>query len=253
MNNCTKSRFRGVGYDKNCPLRPWTTTICHGGTQKIVGWYADEISAALAYNEHAIRLGKKLNQLGPPLPSAQVTISALGAVVVPVGSRFALVDYDDLAEVSKYRWSLTTHGYAARLKRNKGSRACIFMHQQVFKTTCPHIDHINQNKLDNRKCNLRGANKQQNGANRGKSRRRRFSSVFKGVSRTKGDSKWEAYICVDFKKINLGRFDSESEAALAYNEAAKKHFGEFAYLNEITPPITNAARLQQTVTAYEVP
>jgi hypothetical protein len=59
------------------------------------------------------------------------------------------------------------------------------------------------------------------------------TSGFKGVTWDKSRSKWKAHIHIERKIKNLGRFDSPEEAAIAYNEAALKYFGEFAFLNTI--------------------
>lgn len=60
-----------------------------------------------------------------------------------------------------------------------------------------------------------------------------FSSRFKGVSFYKRDGTWEAYLKLNYKRRRMGYFKTEIEAAIAYNEEAKKVFGEFAVLNEI--------------------
>ena len=59
------------------------------------------------------------------------------------------------------------------------------------------------------------------------------SSSYRGVSFSKADGQWRAGIQVDGRSINLGHFASEDEAALAYNKAAEKHFGEMAYQNQV--------------------
>lgn len=59
------------------------------------------------------------------------------------------------------------------------------------------------------------------------------SSTYRGVSYSKTDNKWRAGIEVDGRSINLGHFESEDEAALAYNKAAKKYFGEMGYQNQV--------------------
>lgn len=93
------------------------------------------------------------------------------------------------------------------------------------------IDHIDGNKLNNHISNLRAANQSENIAN---SRSRKNStSKYKGVSKTRSGSNWIARIAKDGKQIWLGSFLNEKEAAKAYNEAAIKYFGEFAYLNKI--------------------
>jgi hypothetical protein len=59
------------------------------------------------------------------------------------------------------------------------------------------------------------------------------TSEFRGVSKSKAGKKWRAAIEVDGRSINLGDYDTQAEAALAYNKAAKKHFGEMAYQNQV--------------------
>lgn len=90
------------------------------------------------------------------------------------------------------------------------------------------VDHVNgvQDTL-----NLRLATPSQNQGNRKKSRSK--YSEFKGVTWDQSRNKWKAHIMVNKKTINIGRFDSEIEAAIAYNSAAVKHFGEFAHLNKV--------------------
>lgn len=91
------------------------------------------------------------------------------------------------------------------------------------------IDHINGNKLDNRKCNLRVVTTHQNNMNRSKGVK--GSSQYKGVSYIASRKRWMAGIQVNNKSINLGFYKSEVNAAQAYNFAAEKYFGEFAKYN----------------------
>ena len=96
------------------------------------------------------------------------------------------------------------------------------------------VDHINRDKLDNRRENLRLCNMTESNRNRGPIHFKHSSSItskYKGVHWSK--NKWRATIEVNGKKIYLGFFDNEQDAAIAYNEAAKKYFGDYAYLNEI--------------------
>jgi hypothetical protein len=83
--------------------------------------------------------------------------------------------------------------------------------------------------LDYRKCNLKTCNKPP--INQPKSIRSK--SIYKGVSWDSHHKKWRVAITVNKKMVSIGRFLSEHDAALAYNKAAIKHFGEFAKLNEI--------------------
>jgi len=92
------------------------------------------------------------------------------------------------------------------------------------------IDHINHNGLDNRKANLRPATRTQNIWHR-KKFKRPSRSQYKGIDWSKTQKKWRARIRVNGKRIYLGSFDNELEAAKAYDEAAKRYHGEFASLN----------------------
>ena len=106
------------------------------------------------------------------------------------------------------------------------------MHREILK--CPKglfIDHINRNGLDNRKNNLRVCSKSQNMMNTLIPKNN--TSGYKGVSWSKRDKKWMAYIKIKNKFNNLGYFNIKEQAALAYNDAAKKYHGEFARLNKI--------------------
>lgn len=94
------------------------------------------------------------------------------------------------------------------------------------------IDHPTNVRTSN--LDLRICNSQNNTRNRQKSKNgNKLSSDFKGVSWESYTEKWKAQICVDYKNINLGRFSTPEEAAFAYNKAAVKFFGEFAWLNKI--------------------
>ena len=91
------------------------------------------------------------------------------------------------------------------------------------------IDHINCNSLDNRWVNLRPCTQLQNNRNRQYSPR--STSFFKGVYFHKKHKKYRAQISVNRKTLHLGCFFSQTDAACAYDRAAKKYYGEFANLN----------------------
>lgn len=102
------------------------------------------------------------------------------------------------------------------------------MHRLIMKAERGElVDHADTDGLNNQEYNLRKCSRSQNGANG----RRRGNNKYKGVSQT--NSRFRAHIRVNYKLINLGSFNTDIEAATAYNEAASKYFGEFAQLNII--------------------
>lgn len=129
-------------------------------------------------------------------------------------------DYDWLMQ---WKWHLDGAGYAQC--RTQG-----LMHRLIIQApAAKQVDHINANRLDNRRSNLRLCTAQQNTQNKLKSRFSR--SKYKGVQPAKYGSRWKAFIAINKVYTYLGTFDTELDAALAYDAAAREHFGEFARLN----------------------
>jgi hypothetical protein len=146
--------------------------------------------------------------------------------------KYAIVDVEDYYELSQYTWwAYEKHGglRAVRLAKEMCLNRPIFMHRQILNPPKDKsVDHINRNGLDNRKTNLRLATNRQNTMNR---RFKKGTSKYKGVHFRRDINRWVGQICVNYEKIYLGVFESEIEAARAYDAAAKKYFDEFAYLN----------------------
>lgn len=155
---------------------------------------------------------------------------------IPLTQGFiALVDDEDFEVLSKYKWFFTlkkdgrcaSEGWAGNPKKR------VYMHRFIMNlydnSLC--VDHINGDTLDNRRENLRICTHSQNMRNRRPSAK--STSGFKGVNWNKNSNKWEVRIKKDGKSIGVGYFNCLISAAKAYNEAAKKHHGEFARLNEI--------------------
>ena len=92
------------------------------------------------------------------------------------------------------------------------------------------IDHVNLVTSDNRWSNLRPASKMENQRN---AKPRGVSSKYKGINLRKDNDLWRARISVGNKRIDLGSFECEHEAALVYNQAAIKYFGSYAWLNKV--------------------
>jgi len=150
--------------------------------------------------------------------------------------RYAKVDPADYKRLRGYEWFSkkgTRNFYAVRRARGpKGSKlATIYMHRELIDVADGLlIDHVNQDSMDNRRANLRGATRAQNIRNR-KKFSNSSSSKYKGIYRRKKTRKWEVHIMFEKKRIHLGIFCDEIEAAKAYDLAARKYHGEFASLN----------------------
>lgn len=156
--------------------------------------------------------------------------------IILTGGEVALVDDDDFDRINQHRWSICSNGgssYARRATTVNGKDVGLMMHRVIMGITDKslRIDHKNRNGLDNQKHNLRSATPSQNSKNK----KGWGSSKYLGVNRKKWRKsfRWEAKIKPDVKskQVLLGYFKLEKDAALAYNEAAKKYHGEFANLN----------------------
>lgn len=144
-------------------------------------------------------------------------------------NKFALVDDNDFEQANQFKWHFDGR-YAARYTGYKGKK--IYLHRFIINAiNNQEVDHVNGNKLDNQKSNLRIVTRSQNNYNQ--KQRLNTSSKFKGVCWHKKAKKWMAYIQVNHKLLYLGLFTNEIEAAKAHNETALKYRGKFAKLNEI--------------------
>lgn len=141
--------------------------------------------------------------------------------------KVAIVDDDDFERLSHHKWHISLKGYARRSLHNPERKE--YMHRVVIGASeDENVDHINRDRLDNRKCNLRLCSDRENCYNRSK---RSVTSQYKGVTWNKRNKKWQAQITIDGKNRYLGLFVDEADAARAYDKFARQHQGRFANLN----------------------
>lgn len=146
-----------------------------------------------------------------------------------------LIDDEDYPFLSKFTWRLM-RGYVCRTKNYRENKVkttkAIMLHREIMNAPKGMtVDHINGDKLDNRKCNLRICTQADNSKNRRISSNN--TSGFKGVSWISSRNRYVAQIRINKKGITLGYFKCKIEAAKAYNAAALKYHGKFASLNLI--------------------
>lgn len=135
------------------------------------------------------------------------------------------IDPEDAIKVAPYRWCICGAGYWHTRMGDK----FVMLHRFIMDAPDGvEVDHINHDRLDNRRANLRLCTHSQNGMNGGI---RQHSSQFRGVSWDKVNQKWIVHIKIGGVQCHLGRFKTEQEAADAYDKRAKEVFGDFARLN----------------------
>jgi hypothetical protein len=145
----------------------------------------------------------------------------------------AIIDDEDFEWVSKHSW-FDVGGYAnSHFRTENGKYKQVQMHRIIMNVPeGKFVDHINGDRSDNRRENLRIATHVQNMWNSGKKNKETATSKYKGVVRSKW-GKFQIRIAHDGIRERLGSFDNEIAAANAFNYYAKIFFGEFARLNEV--------------------
>lgn len=135
------------------------------------------------------------------------------------------VDDEDFDELSQFNWQAGVQASGTVYAVRHGG---VRMHRVILNAPKGRlVDHADHDGLNNQRFNLRLTD--YTGNCRNSTSRRGSSSRFLGVDRNEGS--WRARIQVEKRNLFLGRFPSEAEAAQAYDEAAREHFGAFANLN----------------------
>lgn len=244
-HNGSSSKYYGVSYSKR--YNKWVLNVTSLDNTLYNCKYEEESHAAYHYNILVKELNlvhNKLNDIEFPTgfkrktetKSIQSTMKIKERTIpeeikrnsdnIPIIELFnkkkekvaeTLVDEDNYFELMKHTWNLSIQGYVKGLTND---RKPVRLHRFVLNYTGNKlVDHINNNKLDNRKENLRMVDSNQNMQNRSKNSN--CKSIYIGVS-PKGENKWRASIHLNNKKINIGTYKTEKDAARARDKIAKE-------------------------------
>jgi hypothetical protein len=131
---------------------------------------------------------------------------------------FAIVDKTDYETITSRSWWLNNTGYAYSYER--GSPKKLLMHRFIMRPPQDMVvDHINGDKLDNRRSNLRICTQRENAMNK--------PSIEHGVSYRKEYNRWRAYITVNGKQVSLGHYSTREEAIKARLSSEAYYYGKF--------------------------
>lgn len=144
-------------------------------------------------------------------------------------------DIEDYDKIKDYCWNINPKGYVVCANNINGKKTTSYITRMIFDGLPSHneiqVDHINHNKFDNRKCNLRICTPSQNCMN--KSLRSDNTTSASGVYWYKPRNQWVAKICANKENIHLGYFNEFEDAVKARKEAEEKYFGWYSYDNSM--------------------
>lgn len=139
--------------------------------------------------------------------------------------KFAFVDADIYPALAERNWFYNRARDTVYRNESIGDQRTrkVSLHREVLGVTDPtvEVDHINRDRLDNRRCNLRAATRQQNAENMVSHRDAR--SKYRGVDFHKQTGKWRARACINYETVNLGLFETEEAAADAARAFRAEH------------------------------
>lgn len=138
-----------------------------------------------------------------------------------------LIDKDDYQRVTEHNWQLNSTGYVRRSSVNSDGflkRKTILLHRFLLGFPNCEIDHINRNKLDNRRCNLRLSNRFQNSFNK---------EIFGSIDYCKKSKMYSARAAITKHRINFGSFIQKRKAELVISRFYKYLNGDSSYYNYI--------------------
>lgn len=140
--------------------------------------------------------------------------------------KVAIVDDIDFGKVSEHKWYYSD-GYARRTLNKEKTH--IKMHRFIIGAkNGQYVDHINGNKLDNRRSNLRICTVSQNNMNRNIQKNNKHGHTGLHLVNSKQQVYWQPRITVNKKSISLGSFKNKADAIKAYDLAKVKYFGPYS-------------------------
>ena len=231
INKNNTSGYKGVHFSNN--YSKWCSTIKTNYKNIFLGHYKTKEEAVKAYDNAVkkyhgefgvtnleLKERKPIEILWKP---TKFEDSNLKPEMIPLGHyKYAYVDLEDYKKAMQHSWSLNKDGYA----QTKINRKNVSLHRFILSAVNLETDHIDRNKLNCRRKNLRLCSHQQNCINRKYPKR---NNKYRGIYSVR--NKWRATIKVNGKIKHLGYFSSKEDAAKSYDVAAIRYFGEFAITN----------------------
>lgn len=218
--------FRGVAKHKD---GGFVANIGVNGGQVYLGWFSNQQEA------FAKRLEAEINFFGAVFDRREIEVAG-DIAKVPLHGRggkfygWTVIDISDVEKIKDVAWTLGASGYA--VGRPPGFAKPTNLHRLILGLNpCDvrNVDHVDGDKLNNRRKNLRICTHLENMKN---TRLKKSNTTgLKGVSKT-ASGRWRARITVNSKEIRLGVFDTKELAAAAYDAAALKFHGNFASTND---------------------
>lgn len=145
--------------------------------------------------------------------------------------KFTLVDDEDFKRLNKHKWNIRSDKKGQEYIRTRFRGEDLYLHRHLLNAPKGvDVDHVDGNRLNNQKSNLRLCTRQQNSFN---SKKRKQLSGYRGAYFIPGRMKhpWVARYGYNYKTFNIGYFSTAIEAAKAYDMKVKELYGEFANLN----------------------
>jgi hypothetical protein len=183
---------------------------------------------------------KTLNQIITYRDYAEIVLHSKGVFY------YCKIDIDDIDKFKRFHWCLSVDGYAYTQLTNEETKKQfnVKLHRMLMKNQLteekPFVDHINRDRLDNRKINLQICNRSEN--NHNITRQKNNLSGCTGVGWCKVMNKWRSRIYISGKEIRLGYFDNIEDAVNARLEAEKKYLGKIVAIHSMDENLRNVRR-----------